>query len=122
MFVFDLLILFFILLFRITPAGFEWGKTQVNQTAQNYSGYNDSFYQRAQLLLSDFFLGSFLVPSTGSWNLNFTGVKFSASMQYSLKVDNPLEFYDSLHRPSHFLNFTNLQTTEDSVDKEDVFA
>jgi hypothetical protein len=57
------------------------------------------------MLLSDRFLGFFMIPDSGSWNYNFMGVKHSAGMKYGIKLENPKPFYDEAHRyfssPSH---------------------
>ena len=42
-------------------------------------------------------------------------------MHYSLRLDTPLEFYHELHRPSHFLNFSNIEDSHVEADREDVF-
>ena len=34
-------------------------------------GYAPSHYEKVQMLLSDRFLGFFMVPGQGSWNYNF---------------------------------------------------
>ena len=77
------------------------------------------------MLLSDFFLGFFMVPDTGSWNYNFMGVKHSPTMKYALKLENPKDYYHECHRAAHFLNFSVAdlveQETPTSVDREDVF-
>jgi len=106
--------------YRLSPAGFEWGK--VNREGSNHSGYSPSFYEKVQMLLSDFFLGFFMVPDTGSWNYNFSGVKHSPSMKFGVKLDTPREFYHESHRPAHFLLFTSEQTEESAIDKEDLFT
>jgi hypothetical protein len=41
------------------------------------------------MLLSDRFLGFFMVPAEGSWNFNFMGVKHSATMRYGLQLGIP---------------------------------
>ena len=50
------------------------------------------------MLLSDRFLGFFMIPDSGSWNYNFMGVKHSAGMKYGIKLENPKPFYDEAHR------------------------
>jgi len=57
----------------------------------------------------------------GPWNYNFQGVKHSTTMNYSLRLDVPLEFYHELHRPSHFLNFSNIEDAHVEADREDLF-
>jgi len=114
--------------YKLTPAGFEWAKQHTKDVsstaAANYQGYSPLFYEKTQMLLSDFFLGFFMVPDTGSWNYNFMGVKHNVGMKYGLKLDTPKEFYHEVHRPAHFLNFSTLEPVaveETAVEKEDVF-
>jgi pre-mRNA-processing factor 8 len=47
------------------------------------------------------------------WNYNFIGSSHSPAMRYSLKIDIPKDFYHEKHRPSHFLNFAEM---EDAVE------
>jgi pre-mRNA-processing factor 8 len=107
--------------YKLTPAGFEWGKQNADKS-NNPKGYLPSHYEKVQMLLSDRFLGFFMVPAQGSWNYNFMGVRFDNEIKYELQLDNPKEFYHEVHRPSHFLNFS---ASEDgdffSSDREDVF-
>jgi len=74
------------------------------------------------MLLSDRFLGFFMVPDAGSWNYNFMGVKHTANMKYGIKLDNPKPFYDEAHRPVHFQQFTASADVEVDAESEDVFA
>lgn len=48
---------------------------------------------QVQMLLSDKFLGFFMVPSAGSWNYNFIGARHDVNMKYELQLANPKEFY-----------------------------
>lgn len=42
------------------------------------AGFAPTHCEKAQMLLSDRFLGAFLVPADGGvWNYNFMGVRFS---------------------------------------------
>ncbi|KAH8098773.1 U5 snRNA binding protein [Aureococcus anophagefferens] len=76
-----------------------------------------------QMLLSDRFLGFFMVPDDDVWNFNFMGVQHSKSMKYDLKLANPAPFYDEIHRPYHCLNFTNMDALgNDEADLDDNFA
>jgi len=111
--------------YKITQPGFEWGKSNKDTTSTNPHGYLPSFYEKVQILLSDRFLGSYLIPDQGSWNYNFNGVKHSATMKYGLKLSNPLEFYNEAHRPAHYLNFSRMEEVEQSevgTEAEDMFA
>ncbi|KYQ89964.1 hypothetical protein DLAC_08534 [Tieghemostelium lacteum] len=110
--------------YRLTPQGYEWGKS--NKDSLNYHGYQPQYAEKVQILLSDRFLGYYMVPDRGSWNYNFMGVKHSASMTYGLKLDYPKNFYDDCHRPSHFQNWslvsdtssTTTSTTTDSTENQ----
>jgi pre-mRNA-processing factor 8 len=108
--------------YKLTPGGFDWGKTN-REHAQNYQGYAPSFYEKVPMLLSDRFLGFFMIPDSGSWNYNFMGVKHSAGMKYGIKLENPRPFYDEAHRPVHFQNWTqSSETMEIEADNEDLFV
>jgi len=106
--------------YKITPAGFEWGKAN-REHMTNYQGYSPIYFEKVQMLLSDFFLGFFMTPDTGSWNYNFHGVKHSPGMKYGLKLENPKEYYHEIHRPAHFLNFATMESSQEA-DREDLFA
>ena len=112
--------------YRLTPAGYEWGKANRDKGEQMFQGYLPSFYEKVQMLLSDRFLGFFMVPDTMSWNYNFMGVKHSPAMKYMLKLGVPHEFYHESHRPNHFLNFAKVETEfgeaeETGADVENLF-
>ena len=92
--------------YKLTPAGYDWGR-QNKDKSPNPPGYVPAFYEPVQMLLSDHFLGFFMVPDEGSWNYNFLGVRHSAGMKYGLKLDNPLPYYHELHRPQHFMTFAD---------------
>ena len=57
------------------------------------------------MILSDKFLGFFMVPDGGVWNYNINGQNFSVNMKYGLMLDNPKDFYHESHRAIHFLDF-----------------
>ncbi|MBK8156647.1 MAG: hypothetical protein IPK55_11930 [Streptococcus sp.] len=59
--------------YRLTPEGFAWGKAQ-KETSTNDKGYHTSMYEKVQMILSDKFLGFFMIPETKIWNYNFMGV------------------------------------------------
>ncbi len=113
--------------YRLTSSGFEWGRQNKDLgvgAAAVTQGYSPTHYERVQMLLSDRFLGFFLVPEDDIWNYNFMGVKHSIGMEYMLKLGIPLEFYHELHRPTHFLTFATLEDAENVVeaDVDDLFA
>lgn len=105
--------------YKLTPSGYDWGR-QNKDTSNNPHGYLPSHYEKVQMLLSDRFLGFFMVPAEGSWNYNFMGVRHSSSMKYDLELSTPREYYHELHRPAHFLNFSSMETVD--ADAEDTFA
>eukprot|EP00962_Isochrysis_galbana_P055579 scaffold27365_cov118-Isochrysis_galbana.AAC.2 len=108
--------------YKLTPAGYEWGR-QNRDVGANPHGYLPTHYEKVQMLLSDHFLGFFMVPDNDVWNYNFMGVRHSTNMKYDLKLANPREFYHQIHRPSHFLNFSSLdEAAAEGVDRDDMFA
>jgi pre-mRNA-processing factor 8 len=63
--------------YKLTPSGYEFGKNNQDK-GNNPRGYLPSHYEKVQMLLSDRFLGFFMVPSnSGVWNYNFIGVSHS---------------------------------------------
>jgi len=109
--------------YKLTPQGFEWGKSQRDQTNNNFSNYSTQFFEKTQMLLSDAILGFFMVPDVGSWNYNFMGIKHAANMLYGLKLEAPKEFYHDSHRSGHFVTFSSMDNEFDqSNDREDLFS
>ena len=56
--------------YKLTPGGYEWGRTARDPTG-NPVGYSPTHYEKVQMLLSDRFMGFYMVPDVGSWNYNF---------------------------------------------------
>jgi len=109
--------------YKLTPQGLEWAKTNKESGTSAAAGYSPQMYSKVQMLLSDRFLGFYMVPDAGPWNYNFMGVKHSVNMTYGLVLQNPKEFYHEVHRPGHFLKFESLEGQEkDTADREDLFA
>lgn len=52
----------------------QWGKDNKLAAGEQPVGYSPSHYEKVQMLLSDRFLGFYMVPDTGSWNYNFMGM------------------------------------------------
>jgi pre-mRNA-processing factor 8 len=50
--------------YKLTPSGYEWGRSNRDSSA-NPQGYSPSHYEKVQLLLSDRFMGFYMVPDTG---------------------------------------------------------
>ncbi|CAH8282452.1 unnamed protein product [Eruca vesicaria subsp. sativa] len=108
--------------YKLTQAGYEWGRLN-KDTGGNPHGYLPTHYEKVQMLLSDRFLGFYMVPENGSWNYNFMGVKHTVGMKYSVKLGSPKEFYHEEHRPTHFLEFSNMEEADIAEgDREDTFA
>ena len=108
--------------YRLTSEGLEWGKENQDATTE-VKGYTPSMYEKVTMILSDKFLGFFMVPEGGVWNYNFMGINFNENIRYSLMMDHPNDYYHEAHRPSHFLDFA-LQDEEDETeapDREDLF-
>ena len=50
-------------------------------------------------------------------------MRHDPNMKYDLFLSNPKEFYHEIHRPSHFLNFSQMEEGElIGADREDLFA
>jgi pre-mRNA-processing factor 8 len=111
--------------YKVTPSGLEWGRQNKDTTSPNPAGFLPGHFEKVQMLLSDRFLGFFLVPDDGIWNYNFQGVKHTPAIKYALQLAPPIEFYHERHRPAHFLHFASSDTgaaaTSEGVDREDVF-
>lgn len=105
--------------YKLTPQGFEWGR-QHRDAGAGAPGYSPANYERVQMLLSDRFLGFFMVPDDELWNYNFMGVKHAYGMEYGLKLGVPKEFYHEKHRPSHYLTFTHADEVEHAAGEADV--
>lgn len=114
----------------MTQAGLDWAKANkensITVTSPNPQGYSSQLYERVQMILSDKFLGFFMIPEGGGlWNYNFNGINFSQNMRYSLVLDNPKDFYNEAHRTAHFLDFGRDQqdegAEENAADREDLF-
>ncbi|KAJ1982965.1 Pre-mRNA-processing-splicing factor 8 [Dimargaris xerosporica] len=108
--------------YKLTPSGFEWGRQNKDTTSTHPPGYTPAHFEKVQMLLSDRFLGFFLVPADGIWNYNFMGPSHRADMKYDMALDIPKEFYHEAHRPSHYLNFATMESTALEADHEDFFS
>ncbi|MEW5307804.1 MAG: hypothetical protein WDW36_010179 [Sanguina aurantia] len=106
--------------YKLTPGGYEWGRSNKDNSGDP-QGYLPSHYEKVQLLLSDRFLGFYMVPDGGPWNYNFMGVKHSPGMKFGLKLANPREFYHESHRPTHFLEFATLEEVDTGIDMDNPF-
>ncbi|CAJ2661386.1 pre-mRNA-processing-splicing factor 8A isoform X2 [Trifolium pratense] len=109
--------------YKLTPSGYEWGRIN-KDTGSNPHGYLPTHYEKVQMLLSDRFLGFYMMPDNGPWNYNFMGVKHAPGMKYGVKLGTPREYYHEDHRPTHFLEFSNMEEGERIAegDREDTFS
>jgi len=108
--------------YKLTSTGYEWCRKNKDQSS-NPQGYAPTHYEKVQMLLSDRFLGFYMVPDVGSWNYNFMGVKHQTTMKYGIKLDNPKEFYHEMHRPVHFLQFASIEDLAvEGHDRDDALA
>lgn len=105
----------------LTPQGYKWGAENKDVMSDNPAGFSTSFGEKCQLLLSDKVRGYFLVPDNGVWNYSFMGAAFSSveKKPVHVRLDTPVRFYDSVHRPLHFSNFAELEDVW--VDRENQF-
>jgi len=62
--------------------GYEWGRENKDNEKREPIGYSPSHYEKVQMLLSDRFLGFYMVPSTGSWNYNFMGMSHQVKISF----------------------------------------
>ncbi|KAF5181753.1 Pre-mrna-processing-splicing factor [Thalictrum thalictroides] len=109
--------------YKLTPTGYEWGRVNKDTEGNNPHGYLPTHYEKVQLLLSDRFLGFYLVPDNHPWNFNFMGAKHTVDMKYEIKLGTPQEYRHEDHRPIHFLEFSNLEEEETGEgDREDAFT
>ncbi|CAG8493846.1 8580_t:CDS:10, partial [Racocetra fulgida] len=75
--------------YKLTPAGFEWARNNKDTSMNppgilliiNFSikfvGYLPTFAEKVQMLLSDRFMGFFMVPENDIWNYSFMGPSHS---------------------------------------------
>ncbi|KAL6704670.1 pre-mRNA-splicing factor 8 [Coniothyrium glycines] len=105
----------------LTPNGYKWGAENKDTMSDNPAGFSTSFGEKCQLLLSDKIRGYFLVPENGVWNYSFMGSTFGTveKKPVHVRLDTPVRFYDSIHRPLHFHNFAELEDVW--VDRENQF-
>ncbi|KAF2124532.1 PROCN-domain-containing protein [Dothidotthia symphoricarpi CBS 119687] len=105
----------------LTPNGYKWGADNKDTMSDSPAGFSTAFGEKCQLLLSDKIRGYFLVPDNGIWNYSFMGSAFGNVEKKSVHVrlDTPVRFYDSVHRPLHFHNFAELEDVW--VDRENQF-
>jgi pre-mRNA-processing factor 8 len=102
---------------RLTAQGYEAARDfRENLCPEElYERISTKYYERVPLLLTNRFKGFYLIPESGGWNYNFRGVEYGSKMKYTLKSDNPKDFYNEIHRPLHFIDFALIEN-EKQVD------
>ncbi|KJP88372.1 pre-mRNA-processing-splicing factor 8 [Plasmodium fragile] len=108
--------------YKLTDDGYAFAKSKQN-SADLYAYPNaNNLYEQVQILLSNVFVGFFLIPDDNIWNYNLMGIKFNNNQKYSALLDIPQPFYSDIHRPNHFLQFSLLdQNDGDEADVETSF-
>lgn len=109
--------------YNLTDEGYQWG-VQNNDSADLLTeGFEPSFSEHAQLILSERIMGSFLVPITNIWNYLFFGASFHSNLNCELKVGIPIEFYNEQHRSNHFIQFNEIDGDEElEAEQQSVFS
>ncbi|CCK70335.1 U4/U6-U5 snRNP complex subunit PRP8 KNAG_0E00670 [Huiozyma naganishii CBS 8797] len=110
--------------YNLTDEGFAWGLQNQEVIDMMPQGFEPTFSKHAQLLLSDRIMGNFMVPYEQIWNYALMGASFNANLEVDIDLGIPLEFYNELHRPVHFLQFNELfgQDNELEPEQQDVLA
>ncbi|OHT05186.1 Pre-mRNA-processing-splicing factor 8 [Tritrichomonas foetus] len=109
--------------FRLNEEGQKWS-SQNRETKDRSIGFEDSFFDRIPIILTETYNGFFMVPQGIEWNMNFQSLKLIDNKEYDVELGQPLPFYDQRHRPNHFLKFVEDLMTNDmsSIDYENNFA
>ncbi|KAL3228560.1 Pre-mRNA-splicing factor 8 [Nakaseomyces bracarensis] len=109
--------------FSLTKKGFAWGLQNKDHTSDIPDGFEPHFSEHEQLMLSDKIMGNFLVPSDQVWNYYFSPTAFNVKSDLIMETKVPIEFYNERHRPSHFLQFSELTNDDDlEAAQESVFS
>lgn len=90
--------------YKLNLSGYEWLRAN-KETNPNPAAFTNAYYDKIQLLLSERFLGFFMIPDNMIWNYNFVGLGVVHNLKYAIIPGNPKDFYHESHRPSHFLRF-----------------
>lgn len=82
--------------------------------------YGSNLYEKVQLWLSEVFMGFFMIPDNGIWNYNFIGLKIEHNALYNYILSAPKDFYNEVHRPSHFINFNKMDEDAEEAVNDDM--
>lgn len=108
--------------YTLQEEGYKWGESNKDLLSTSPEGFNPSFTNKNQLILSDRIVGSFMVPDDNIWNFTFLGQIWNPNNEYGLKIDIPLTFYHEFHRPVHFSGFNEIESNPLEADQEDNFV
>ncbi|KAL6135306.1 hypothetical protein ACLB2K_067534 [Fragaria x ananassa] len=75
----------------------QWDREKCFYSSNPLGGYLPTHYQKVQMLLSDQFLGFYMIPDNCPWNFNFMGVRHARDMKYGVKLGPPKEYYHEEH-------------------------
>ncbi|KOB84899.1 hypothetical protein PFDG_00265 [Plasmodium falciparum Dd2] len=108
--------------YKLTSDGYSFAKSKKNSSDLYVFPNVNNLYEPVQILLSNVFVGYFLIPDDHIWNYNLMGIKFNNNQKYAPHLDIPQPFYADIHRPNHFLQFSLLdQRDADEADVETSF-
>lgn len=109
--------------YNLSDEGYHWGSQNKDTTSLEAEGFEPSFSTYAQLLLSDRIMGNFLIPNGKLWNYTFMGTSFNIELTYEMSLGIPIEFYNELHRATHFLQFNEFVNNEElETEQENLLA
>lgn len=108
--------------FQLNASGLEWGITN-KDTKDRPVGFEDSFFEKIPIVLTEAYNGWFMTPVDIPWNLNFQALKLADHPTYEIELGHPLPFFDQSYRQNHFLKFVEDLTKQDNmpIDVEDNF-
>ena len=72
--------------YSLSEEGYSWGVNNKDILDPHPEGFEPTFSQYAQLLLSERIMGNFLVPSSDTWNYAFMGASFNPELDYDLSL------------------------------------
>lgn len=109
--------------YTLSDDGILWGLNNKDIVDDMPSDFEPTYSVHAQLLLSDRIMGKFVIPSEDVWNYSMMGASFSANLNYDMALGIPIEFYNELHRPTHFLQFNQLAGDDElEAEQQDLLA
>lgn len=109
--------------FTASIKGIAWAMQNKDTVSEIPEGFEPNYSENAQLMLSDRISGNFFVPSTGVWNYYFMPTNLPDTLD-DMSIGIPVEFYNDIHRPNHFLQFADLMDDDGDLEagQEDLFA